>query len=145
LFIGHTWAHNKIHFYRSILESIAYDHYLTKSIIKELIPKLSFRNVTAIGSGNRSRLWMQIKADILQQPYQNLYRSDLSTLGSAIIAGYASGIYKDIDKVIKNIVRVNETIYPKDGEDLKYLDYIEIYKNLFPLLKDTYKNISKIS
>ena len=145
LFIGHTWAHNKIHFYRSILESIAYDHYLTKSIIKELIPNLSFRNVTAIGSGNRSRLWMQIKADILQQPYQNLYRSDLSTLGSAIIAGYASGIYKDIDKVIKNIVRVNETIYPKEGEDLKYLDYIEIYKNLFPLLKDTYKNISKIS
>ena len=88
---------------------------------------------------------MQIKADILQQPYQNLFRSDLSTLGSAIIAGYASGIYKDIDKVIKNIIRINETIYPKEGEDLKYFDYIEIYKSLFPLLKNIYEKISKIS
>ena len=39
LFIGHTWAHTRIHFYRAILESIAYDHYLTRQIIRELLPE----------------------------------------------------------------------------------------------------------
>jgi len=145
LFIGHTWAHTKMHFYRAILESIGYDHYLTKEIIKELIPGQDFKNVTAIGSGNKSSLWMQIKADILQQPYQSLFRSDLATLGSAIIAGYASGTYKDINKVIQNIVKVKDTIYPKEGEDKKYLGYVEIYKNLFAVLKDTYEKISETS
>jgi xylulokinase len=145
LFIGHTWAHTKMHFYRSILESIGYDHYLTKEIIKELLPGQDFDNVTAIGSGNKSRFWMQIKADILQQPYQTLFRSDLSTLGSAIIAGYASGIFKDVKKVISDILKVKETIYPQEGADKKYLGYIDIYKNLFAALKESYRKISEIS
>lgn len=143
LFIGHTWAHTKIHFYRAVLESIGYDHYLTKEIIKDLLPGQNFQNVTAIGSGNKSRFWMQIKSDILQQTYQTLFRSDLSTLGSAIIAGYASGIFKDVKKVISDILKVKETIYPKDGEDKKYLPYINIYKNLFAALKDSYQKISE--
>jgi len=75
LFIGHTWAHKRTHFYRAILESVAYDHYLAKDIIKSLVPKLNLTKVTAIGSGAKSRFWMQMKSDILQIPYQNLYRS----------------------------------------------------------------------
>ncbi len=38
LFIGHTWAHTRMHFYRAILESIAYDHFITREIIRELLP-----------------------------------------------------------------------------------------------------------
>jgi len=141
LFVGHTWAHKKIHFYRSILESIAYDHYLTKNIIKSLVPKLNLTKVTAIGSGAKSKLWMQIKSDILQIPYQNLCRSDLSTLGSAIIAGYATGMFNNLDNISKNIVRKNIEIKPRPGEDKKYKKYIKIYKNLLLNFKDIYKEI----
>ena len=49
LFVGHTWAHTRMHFYRAILESIAYDHYLTREIIRELLPGL------AAGHGHRHR------------------------------------------------------------------------------------------
>ncbi|MCK5569342.1 MAG: xylulose kinase, partial [Spirochaetes bacterium] len=93
LFIGHTWAHKKIHFYRAILESIAYDHFITKGIIQELVPGVDLKAVTAIGSGAGSKLWMKIKADVLQVPYQNLVRSDLSTIGSAMLAGYSVGLF----------------------------------------------------
>lgn len=142
LFIGHTWAHKKIHFYRSILESIAYDHYLTKEIIKELVPEINLKSVTAIGSGNKSNFWLQLKSDILQVPYRNLFRSDLSTLGSAILAGYSVGLFKDLGKIVKNFAKTNVEVVPIPGADKKYLKFINIYQSLFETLKTVYKNIS---
>lgn len=144
LFIGHTWAHKKLHFYRSILESIAYDHYLTREIIQELVPELDLESITAIGSGAKSRFWMQIKADILQIPYQNLFRSDLSTLGSAIIAGYSIGLFNNLEDILKRFVKSNIKISPIPGEDKKYIKYIEIYKDLFQALEKIYKRLSNL-
>jgi xylulokinase len=141
LFIGHTWAHTKLHFYRSILESIAYDHFLSREIIRELVPDFDLKVVTAIGSGAQSRLWMQIKADVLQLPYQNLFRSDLSTLGAALIAGNSVGVFDDIDAAVKNIVKRKVKLNPVAGKDKKYRKYVEIYSELFNTLKDVYKKI----
>ena len=142
LFIGHTWAHKKIHFYRSILESIAYDHYVTKEIIKELVPDVDLSVVTAIGSGAKSKFWMKIKSDILQIPYQNLFRSDLSTLGSAIIAGYSTGLIKNIDEIKRRFTKPNQKILPEKGADREYIKYIDVYKELFKTLKEIYRKIS---
>jgi len=89
-------------------------------------------------------LWMQIKSDILQIPYQNLHRSDLSTLGSALIAGYSTGIYKDYESDIKKIIKSNLKVIPKENEDEKYLKYIDVYKNLLFALKDIYKKLADI-
>jgi xylulokinase len=142
LFIGHTWAHNKYHFYRSILESIAYDHYISKSIIQELVPELDLQAVTALGSGAHSRFWMQLKADVLQVPYQNLFRSDLATLGSALLSGYAIGHYTDVEGTIKHIVKTRERVEPTPGENEKYLKFIEIYRELFGTLHDIYVRLT---
>ncbi len=142
VFIGHSWAHKKIHFYRAILESIAYDHYLTFVIMSEIVPSLHPGLVTAIGSGAKSRFWMQLKADVLQLPYRNLFRSDLSTLGSAVIAGYSAGIFKSIEDTVKNSVKTNLHVEPRTGENEKYLKYIEIYDELFRILKNIYAKLS---
>jgi xylulokinase len=142
LFIGHTWAHKKIHFYRSILESIAYDHYITREIIQELIPGLNLQEVTAIGSGANSTLWMQIKSDILQIPYQNLQRSDLATLGSAIIAGHSVGLFENIHNTLQKIVKKKSKVFPEAGNEKNYEKYIEIYRDLFGALKKIYPRLS---
>ncbi len=142
LFIGHTWAHTRAHFYRAILESIAYDHYLTREIIRELLPRTALREVTAIGSGAHSELWMQIKADVLQAPYQNLLRSDLSTLGSALLAGFAVGMFSDPREMTRRFASVKKRIDPTPGEDRKYRKYIEIYAELFPSLRNAYGRLA---
>jgi xylulokinase len=143
MFIGHTWAHSKLHFLRSIMESMAYDHYLTKEIILGLIPDLDFKTITAIGSGAKSKFWMQLKSNILQVPYRSLVRSDSSSLGSAIVGGHAVGLFKDIDNTIQDFIRVKHEVFPVKDEDKKYLKYIGVYKNLFDVLKDTYAELAK--
>ena len=142
LFIGHTWAHNKYHFYRSILESIAYDHYMSRTIIQELVPELDLQAVTTFGSGAHSRFWMQLKADVLQLPYQSLFRSDVATLGSALLAGCAVGHFTDVEKTIKDIVKTGKRVEPRPGEDEVYLKFIEIYEELFEKLHDIYVRLT---
>jgi xylulokinase len=142
LFIGHTWAHNKYHFYRSILESIAYDHYISKGIIQELVPELDLKVVTALGSGARSRFWMQLKADVLQVPYESLHRSDLATLGSALLAGCAVGHFSDVEGALGQIVKTRKRVEPNPGEDEKYMKFIEIYRELFGTLHEVYMRLT---
>jgi xylulokinase len=142
LFVGHTWAHTRSHFYRAILESIAYDHYLTREIIRGLLPGTALREVTAIGSGARSRLWMQIKADVLQTPYQSLQRSDLSTLGSALLAGFSTRMFSGPGEVTRRFAKPSIRIEPVAGADRPYRKGIEIYDELFRAMKDIYKRIA---
>jgi xylulokinase len=142
LFIGHTWAHTRMHFYRAILESIAYDHFLSREIIRELVPGTSLGSVTAIGSGARSELWMQIKADVLQAAYQSLHRSDLSTLGSAMLAGLSVGLFSGAEEVTRRFVSVKKRVEPVPGEDAKYMKYVRVYEGLFRSLADTYRRLA---
>jgi xylulokinase len=141
LFIGHTWAHTRMHFYRSILESIAYDHYLAREIIRGLVPGTTLGEVTAIGSGAKSELWMQIKADVLQAAYRSLHRSDLSTLGAAILAGLATGIFSGPQEVARKLVSVKRRIEPTPGADAPYRKYIGVYDELFRALRDVYRRL----
>jgi xylulokinase len=143
LFVGHSWAHTRYHFYRSILESIAYDHYLTKEIMLNLVPETDVSSVTAIGSGANSDFWMQIKADVMQQRYQSLQRSDLATLGVALIAGKAAGLFSDIKEISKKFCNPKKIIEPEvEGFD-QYQKYIEVYRNLFPAMQKTYNTLAE--
>jgi xylulokinase len=141
-FIGHTWAHTRMHFYRAILESIAYDHFLTREIIRELLPGLALGTVTAIGSGAASELWMQIKADVLQSPYQSLQRSDLSTLGAAVVGGVAAGLFRDVGTLGRRFARPLRTVQPRPGADAAYRRNIEVYRELFERLQPIYRRLA---
>ena len=141
-FVGHTWAHTRMHFYRAILESIAYDHFLTREIIRELLPGLALGTVTAIGSGAASELWMQIKADVLQPPYQSLQRSDLSTLGAAVVGGVAAGLFRDVGALGRRLARPLRTVQPRTGADAAYRRNIEVYRELFERLQPIYRRLA---
>jgi xylulokinase len=84
---------------------------------------------------------MQIKSDILQLPYQSLSRSDLATLGSALIAGYSTGLFTDLRTTQSKFVKQHIKVNPNLERDKKYLKYIEIYRDLFDTLKDIYRRI----
>ena len=85
---------------------------------------------------------MQIKADVLQLPFQNLFRNDLSTLGSAVIAGYSVGLFNNIENTLKRFLKVKKEIKPTPGKDEKYIKYIKVYIGLLDMLKEVYKEIS---
>ena len=54
---------------------------------------------TRSAAAHRSAAWNQIKADVLDLPYQSLGRPELGTWGAALIAGKAVGLFDDLAAV----------------------------------------------
>ncbi len=49
-----------------------------------------------VGGGARSGTWNQIKADVLNVPYQRLKGNEFGAWGAAMIAGKAAGLINDL-------------------------------------------------
>jgi xylulokinase len=97
--IGFSWGHSQAHFCRALLESIAYEYAFYLGILKDQLPDLALVEARVVGGGARSAAWNQIKADVLDLPYQSLGRSELGTWGAALIAGKAVGLFDDLAAV----------------------------------------------
>jgi len=94
--IGFSWGHTQAHFFRAILESVAFEYGFYLRILRGLLPDLKLIQARVAGGGARSQIWNQIKADVLAVPYQPLERGELGTWGSALIAGHAVGLIPDL-------------------------------------------------
>jgi xylulokinase len=94
--VGFSWGHTQAHFFRAILESVAYEYAFYLSVLMDHIPTLQLLETRAVGGGARSGIWTQIKADVLGVPYQRLRRVEFGTWGSAMIAGRAAGLFEDL-------------------------------------------------
>ncbi len=95
-FLGLTWRHGKPHMVRAIMESIAYEYAFYLRAVREIAPGYDPRHAINIAGGARSPLLRQIKADVLGIDYRSLEREEFGTLGSAIIAGHAVGLFPDL-------------------------------------------------
>lgn len=105
--IGIQWEHQREHFYRAMLESIAFEYRFYTQSIKEILDIKEFKEIRGLGGGSVSSIWNQLKADVLGMPYITLEQQECSLLGSAIVAGYAIGAYSDIAETSK---RMNQTV-----------------------------------
>ena len=70
------------------------------------------KRIIGQGGGSRSRLWNQIKADMLNIPYCTLQNTEQAVLGNAILAAYGVGDIKDIEETVGEWVRIKETFHP---------------------------------
>jgi xylulokinase len=94
--VGVSWSHTQAHFARAILESIAYEYAYYLKILKQLLPDLKLVEARVVGGGARSQVWNQIKADVLNVPYQRLKGNEFGAWGAAMIAGKAAGLIDDL-------------------------------------------------
>ena len=142
LWVGFTWGHQRSHLFRAILEGIAYEyaHYL--EIEKKLHPGLECREVRAIGGGASSKLWNQIKSDVLNVPYCRVDRSEIGTWGCAMIAGAAVGIFKDLRETAKKYTRITSRIEPRQEYHRFYRPYVEMYSEILERYKEVFGKLS---
>ena len=145
LWQGFSWKHKKGHFYRSIMESIAYEYLHYLEIQKKLFPHIKFKEVRVIGGGSRSNLWNQIKADVLGLPYAKIDRDECAILGSAILAGYGVGIFDDLATTSKQFVKTTERWTPRIEYERYYREFARIYINILEKNKEIFEELSRLS
>jgi xylulokinase len=127
-FWGITLAHEKGHFARAILESVAFT---LKDDLDSIGAKCDEIRIT--GGGASSPLWAQIKADVTGLFLSTLKEKESACLGTAMMAGVGIGIYPSIEAAVEKIVQIKKT-YSPSGAD--YSAAYRRYKKLDSLLNN---------
>jgi xylulokinase len=142
--LGFTWTHTRAHFYRSVLESIAYDYAQALEIVRIYSPDVHFQEVRVVGGGANSELWNQIKADVLGVPYVRLPREDVAALGCAIMGGHAVGIYPDMAATATDFAQTLRRVEPRGAEHSYYQEYVRAYTAAFDQLRGVYQTLTAL-
>src|SRR4029077_5480254 len=88
-FTGLSLGHGAGHLWRALLEAVAYGFRHHVEVLGEI--GYGVRRFLASAGGTRSRIWMQIVADVLQAPVTLIDNPHGSAIGAAFVAAVASG------------------------------------------------------
>ena len=124
---------------RAILEATGYGTRQLKEIAEDLTG-LRIRRFSSLGGGARSRVWSQIKANIIGVDIDVLDVSDMAPVGAALLAGVGIGLYKDAVDAASHVERkVYRKVVCDHSDDAVYAKRYQAYKQLYPRLKDLYQ------
>ena len=128
VFWGISTAHRKAHFTRAILEAVAFA--LRDNL--ELLAQsgIDCREIISLGGGARSRLWLQIKADVLQQPIKTMLCDETTSLGTAVLAATGTGSFANLDAAIAAMVHPADTVSPNPQNREVYDAAFRMYREL---------------
>lgn len=143
-FLGLTWRHGKPHMVRAIMESIAYEYAFYMRAVRDIAPGYDPRHAINIAGGARSPLLRQIKADVLGIDYHSLAREEFGTLGSAIVAGHAVGLFDDLAETARRFAgsAVAQT-RTRPEITRAYAPYVETYIDALATLSPFFARMSR--
>lgn len=139
---GLSLNHGKAHIVRAMMESVAYALYDSFCIIKDAGKKLKYPIVLNEG-GARSSIWRRIITDVFNVPTVVVKSRVGAPLGDAILAGVATGIFKDYT-IAKQKAEYTDMMEPVQGNHEIYMDFFAIYKRLYMHLKEDFKELARI-
>lgn len=120
VFFGLELKHERAHFARAIMESVAY-------MIKEYVDFMGVNvdEIRSMGGGVKSDLWCTIKSQVLDKTISTLKENETACLGSAIFAGLATGAFLDITSACDKLVIKNKSYC---STNIEYKKHYEDYK-----------------
>ena len=110
---GLRWTHRPGHLYRAILESVGLEYRVYMNSIRILYPGFQPSEVRATGGGAKSRIWMEIKADILAVPFRPLKGQGGAPLGSAMVAAVAAGAAAGPKELASRWIAYGDPVMPR--------------------------------
>ncbi len=141
---GLTLKHDTVHVYRAMMEGICYG----TELIFRTLHTYGFQPQEIVASGGplKSKLWMQIHADVSNLPITYTKVPDAAVLGSAILASVGAGIYPNIQEAARHMVHASHRIEPDQKRHQEYQFYVEkyiaTYYQMRELMHDTARHVA---
>jgi xylulokinase len=123
------WNHTLGHLYRAALEGVALEYGIYLQILKNLYPDLSISEIRITGGGEKSRIWNQIKADVLGVSVVQIEASEGAPMGLALLAGYAVGIFKDLNDAAQQWAKTGRKTTPDPQKNEFYRERLDRYRS----------------
>ena len=134
-FIGLTMTSTKNDMMRSVLEGVGYNLKVILDIIEQENP---VEHIRAIGGGAKSMAWLQILADVWQKPIEVPdYLEEATSLGAAVCAGTAIGVFSGFDTV-NSFNRSVKIIHPNRNNADSYQRLYTMFNRVYNALEDSF-------
>lgn len=144
LFMGHTWMHEKSHFYHALMESFSYDLALTLEGIVSQYPQYADSPIKLIGGGAKSLFWPQMLADVTGHRFEQLDRADVALWGGALLAAAGVGDITDIDTLAKEKCSIKKVFEPDAARHAAYQPYVRFYEKITKEFHGYYEQLSRL-
>ncbi len=137
-FTGINAFHKKEHFYRSIMEGVAFS--LKDCYLEINKMRLDADEIRLIGGGAKSSIWCDILANVLNKNIIVLEQDD-SSFGSAMLAGVGVGEFENFQDAINKCVKIKKVIKPTKEEIKIYKTIFNVYKQIHDRLRGIYRKL----
>ena len=127
---GLTWDHTAGHLYRAILEGVALEYGVYQQVLLELFPRLKLAELRVTGGGEKSPLWIRIKADTLQTPVRRILRAEGAPLGAALLAGVGVGLLDSLPAAARSWIASARAVRPRKAMAPHYRKRLSTYRSL---------------
>ena len=138
-FIGLRPDTDRRHMLLAVLEGVAFAFRDNLEAVRACGVAVSRSSV--VGGGAKSRLWLQILADVLNIPLDRPQTEEGPGYGAAMLAMVAAGAYDSVEAAAEALTRVKETIVPDPARAALYAARYENFRLLYPALKDTFRKL----
>jgi xylulokinase len=133
VFYGLELHHGRAHFARAVMESIGF--VLRSNIAEMQRLGLDCTEIRSLGGGAKSRLWNQIKADVLGKCLVTMKCPEAASLGMAILQAVATGVYPSLRQAAENMVQTASVIEPNQNYtqtyEQVYRRFVELNRKCF--------------
>jgi xylulokinase len=92
----------------------------------------------AVGGLAKSDTFLQLKADMMGRKVTTLDISEAGTMGVAMLAGTAAGIYGNLEEAVARLVKKKRSFYPDPVLHAHYQERFATYRRIYPAVKGIY-------
>lgn len=124
--------------WRSVLEAIGYDYIGITDIYKKGGANIS--EITITEGGSKSRLWNQIKADMLNTKTKTLKKAGGAIMMNILTVAYALGDISDLKQEISKFLEIDKEFLPNEKNSQHYREIFNLRKKL---LNEDMSNVFK--
>ncbi|NQT81680.1 xylulokinase [bacterium] len=142
-FVGLTIHHSFGHLARAVMEGVAFAMRDCLDLFREL--GVNPGKIVLSGGGATSALWRQIQADVYNREVLTVNTCEEAATGSAILAGVGVGIYPSVQQACAELVKPESSTSPHPENANRYAELHELYRSLYPLLKDSFHKLADLT
>ena len=141
-FVGLSLASTKKQMADAVMEGVTFNLNVSLEALEKL--GLEKKRFAVIGGGSKSEKWNQLKADILKRKVVSMIYKEGGSLGAFVLAGYGVGLFDDMAKIDKERAKIEQEYCPQKQKNYLYNKKYEIFKEIYPALRDTNHKISDL-
>lgn len=124
--LGLTPKHSLPHMWRAMMEAVAMEYRMFLDSLES--QGVKYDGCIGVGGGSRSKVWCQIKADVMNLPYTVVNTADTGALGNCALAAYGAGDVAGDPHAMVDLVKswtsVGATFQTRP-------EYVDFYEKLF--------------